>query len=76
MFDYLNDCMGRKSPNRAGPRKFEILTWSWRLTAERRAKEESKHLTRLHVLKELVNHLLNRAVSLIYLRRSFGNVPI
>lgn len=63
MFDYLDNCIPRNSPNQAGPRKFEILTWSWRFTAERRAKEESKHLTRLHVLKELVNHLLNRAGS-------------
>ncbi|KAK0187644.1 hypothetical protein F5146DRAFT_718651 [Armillaria mellea] len=63
MFDYLDNCTGRNSPNQVGPRKFEILMWSWRLTAERRAKEESKHLTRLHVLKELVNHLLNRAGS-------------
>ncbi|KAK0457420.1 uncharacterized protein EV420DRAFT_1548064 [Desarmillaria tabescens] len=63
MFDYLDDCPRRFRQNRTEPHKFEIMTWSWRLTAERRAKEESKHLTRLHVLKELVNHLLNRAGS-------------
>ncbi|SJL07961.1 uncharacterized protein ARMOST_11319 [Armillaria ostoyae] len=63
MFDYLDDCTGHISQIQVGPHKFEILTWSWRLTAECRTKEESKYLTRLHVLKELVNHLLNRAGS-------------
>ncbi|KAK0243779.1 hypothetical protein EDD85DRAFT_173202 [Armillaria nabsnona] len=63
LFDYLDACTRHISQNQAGLHKFEILTWSWRLTEERQAKEESKYLTRLHVLKELVNHLLNRAGS-------------
>ncbi|KAG7445538.1 uncharacterized protein BT62DRAFT_1076633 [Guyanagaster necrorhizus] len=63
LLDYLDDCTGRVSQTQADPYKLEIQTWSWRPTAERRAKEESKHLTRLRVFKELVNHLLNRAAS-------------
>lgn len=37
----------------------------------RRTRDESKQLTRLHLLKELFNVFLNRAVSLIPSRISF-----
>lgn len=49
--------------NASDPITFQCRRWSWRSPRERRQIEETQHLTRLHLLKELFNVFLNRAAS-------------
>ncbi|KAJ7106336.1 hypothetical protein C8R44DRAFT_327724 [Mycena epipterygia] len=42
---------------------FEAEPWRWFSTGTQKNREESKHLSRLHLLKELINVFVNRAAS-------------
>jgi hypothetical protein len=58
-----SDLTDYEPKNDSDPISFECDDWTWRPPRAHKVAEESRHLSRLDLLKELFNIFLNRAVS-------------